>query len=151
MEGLGTDLTRKAVKAQWYVRHGHFAYGKVLSVCPLGWRYDERLGTKVVKTAVDCCFFPVYEVENGITTITYDPEERGKHVPVAQWLGMMGKSKHLLIPEHADVLHAFEEEVERRWKRLKAMHEHLYFNTINIEGRYCGILHHRRLYKLRGL
>ncbi|MBI4284513.1 MAG: pyruvate synthase [Chloroflexi bacterium] len=124
VEGLGTDLTRKAAKAQWYVRHGSFVYGKVLSVCPLSWRYDERLGTKVVKAAADCCFFPVYEVENGKTTITYDPEERQKRIPASDWLGMMGKSKHLLKPENAEVLLAFEKEVERRWRRLKAMHEH---------------------------
>ncbi|MBI4267906.1 MAG: pyruvate synthase [Chloroflexi bacterium] len=124
VEGLGTDLTRKAAKAKWYARHGQFAYGKVLSVCPLSWRYEERLGSKVAKAAVDCCFFPVYEVENGITTITYDPDERGKRIPVSHWLGMMGKSKHLLTPEHANVLQAFEQEVERRWQRLKAMHAH---------------------------
>jgi len=124
VEGLGTDLTRKAAKAQWHVRQGHFVYGKVLSVCPLSWRYDERLGTEVAKAAVDCCFFPVYEVENHKTTISYDPEQRQKRIPVTQWLGMMGKSKHLLGPEYAGVLKAFEDEVERRWRRLKAMHEH---------------------------
>ena len=124
VEGLGTDLVRKAAKAQWYTRHGGFAYGKVLSVCPLSWRYDERLGTKVVKAAVDCCFFPVYEVEQGVTTINYDPEERGKRIAVSQWLGMMGKTRHLLKPEHAESLHAFEREVERRWRRLIAMHQH---------------------------
>lgn len=124
VEGLGTDLRHKAAKAQWYTRHGSFAYGKVLSVCPLSWRYNERLGTRVVKAAVDCCFFPVYEVERGITTVTYDPEQRGKRIPLSNWLGMMGKSKHLLKPEYTDTLHTLEEEVERRWKRLKAMHEH---------------------------
>ena len=124
VEGLGTDLVKKGAKAQWYTRQGSFVYGKVLSVCPLSWRYDERLGTKVVKTAVDCCFFPVYEVEKGITTINYDPEPQGKRTPVSQWLGMMGKSKHLLKPEYAPTLQAFEQEVERRWRRLKAMHEH---------------------------
>jgi pyruvate ferredoxin oxidoreductase alpha subunit len=124
VEGLGTDLVRKGAKAQWYARHKGFVFGKVLSACPLSWRYDERLGTKVVKAAVDCCFFPVYEVENGITTISYDPEEQGKRIPVAQWLGMMGKSRHLLQPEHAESLQSFEKEVERRWRRLKAMHEH---------------------------
>ncbi|MDP2744057.1 MAG: thiamine pyrophosphate-dependent enzyme, partial [Dehalococcoidia bacterium] len=124
VEGLGTDLVRKAAKAQFYTRQGGFAYGKVLSVCPLSWRYDERMGTKVAKAAVDCCFFPVYEVEKGKTTINYDPEERGKRTPASQWLGMMGKSKHLVKPEHAATLDAFEKEVERRWRRLKAMHEH---------------------------
>ena len=124
VEGLGTDLVRKAAKAQWYTRHGGFVYGKVLSVCPLSWRYDEKLGTKVVKAAVDCCFFPVYEVEQGITPINYDPEERGKRTPASQWLGMMGKTRHLLKTEHAETLRAFEKEVQRRWRRLKAMHEH---------------------------
>ncbi|GFP38127.1 pyruvate ferredoxin oxidoreductase alpha subunit, partial [Candidatus Hakubella thermalkaliphila] len=121
---MGTDLVRKGAKAQWYVRNGGFVYGKVLSVCPLSWRYEERLGTEVVQAAVDCCFFPIYEVERGITTINYDPEERGKRIPAAEWLKMMGKTRHLTRPEHADILAAFEAEVERRWRRLKAMHEH---------------------------
>ncbi len=124
VEGLGTDLVRKAAKAQWYARHGNFVYGKVLSVCPLSWRYEERLGTKVVKAAVDCCFFPVYEIENGHTAITYDPEERGKNIPISQWLGMMGKTRHLLKPEYAATLQTLETEIQRRWRRLKAMHEH---------------------------
>ena len=124
VEGLGTDLVRKAAKAQWYTRHGGFVYGKVLSVCPLSWRYEERLGTKVAKAAVDCCFFPVYEVEQGKTTITYNPEARGKRIPISEWLGMLGKSKHMLNPEYSDTLHTLEKEVERRWLRLKAMHDH---------------------------
>ncbi len=124
VEGLGTDIVRKAAKAQWYARHGHFAYGKFLSVCPLSWRYDERMGTKVVKAAVDCCFFPVYEVERGKTTITYNPEEKGKRAPAAEWLSLMGKTRHLTMPEHAATLKAFEDEVQRRWLRLKAMHDH---------------------------
>jgi len=123
VEGLKTDLIRKAAKAQWYTRHGGFVYGQFLSVCPLSWRYDERFGTKVVRAAVDCRFYPVYEVENGITTITYDPEQEGKRIRVADWLGMMGKSKHLLKPEYSETLQALEKEVERRWRRLKAMHE----------------------------
>ncbi len=124
VEGLGTDLVRKAAKAQWYSRNGRFVYGKVLSVCPLSWRYEEKYGTKVAKAAVDCCLFPVYEVENGKTTITYDPEARAKRIPLSEWLAMMAKSKHLTRPEHAQTLRDLEQEVERRWRRLKAMHEH---------------------------
>ena len=37
---------------------------------------------------------------------------------------MMGKSKHLLKAKYAATLQASEQEVDRRWKRLKAMHEH---------------------------
>jgi pyruvate ferredoxin oxidoreductase alpha subunit len=124
VEGLATDLPRKAAKAQWYSRHGSFVYGKFLSACPLSWRYEEKLGTGVVRAAVDSCFFPVYEVENGKTAITYDPEDRGKRIPLTQWLGMMSRTSHLLKPEYAETLQSLEKEVERRWRRLKAMHEH---------------------------
>lgn len=124
VEGLGMDLVKKAAKAQWHVRKGHFVYGRVLSVCTLGWRSDEELGSKVVKAAVDCCFWPVYEIENGITTLTYNPEEKGTRIPVKDWLSMMGKTKHLLKPENAECLKEFEKEVNRRWERLKARAAH---------------------------
>jgi pyruvate ferredoxin oxidoreductase alpha subunit len=124
VEGFKRDLTEKGAKAQWYAKNEGFVYGKLLSACPLSWRYQEQLGTKVVHAAVDCCFFPLYEIEHGITKLNYDPEAGGKRVPAAEWLGMMGKTRHLTQPEHKDVLEAFEAEVERRWRRLKAMHEH---------------------------
>lgn len=123
VEGLGTDLMRKGAKSQWHVRHGNFVYGRVLSTCTLSWRSDEELGAKLVQAAADCCFWPVYEVEHGKTTINYDPEEKGRRIPIKDWLGMMGKTKHLLKPESADVLAELEHEIERRWVRLKAKHE----------------------------
>jgi pyruvate ferredoxin oxidoreductase alpha subunit len=36
----------------------------------------------------------------------------------------MGKTQHLLSPENAEHLQAVEAEVDRRWRRLKLMHEH---------------------------
>jgi pyruvate ferredoxin oxidoreductase alpha subunit len=123
IEGLGRDLAEKGAKAQWYAKNEGFVYGKYLSACPLSWRYPERLGTKVVRAATDCCFFPIYEIEHGITKINYDPEAENKRVPASEWLGMMGKTRHLLEPENAGILEVFEAEVERRWRRLKAMHE----------------------------
>ncbi|UCH34681.1 MAG: pyruvate synthase [Armatimonadota bacterium] len=124
VEGLGRDLTEKGAKAQWYARNEGFVYGKFLSACPLSWRYPERLGTKVIHAAVDCCFFPVYEIERGSTKINYDPEADDKRIPASEWLGMMGKTRHLVQPEHKETLERFEAEVERRWRRLRAMHEH---------------------------
>lgn len=124
VEGPTNDLIKKAAKAQWYARHGMLAYGKVLSDCPLSWRHEDNTGTRVVQAAVDSCFFPMYEIERGITTITYDPEARGKKIPVSDWLNMMGKTRHLTKPENKAILDGFQEEVERRWARLKAKHEH---------------------------
>ncbi|HLT57948.1 MAG TPA: thiamine pyrophosphate-dependent enzyme [Limnochordales bacterium] len=124
VEAFPQDLMRKAAKAQWYAKNEGLAYGKVLIACPLNWRSEERLGTEIVEAAVNSCFFPLYEVERGKTTITYNPEDRGKRIPVEEWLKMMGKTRHLLRPENKAVLEEFAAEVERRWQRLKAKHEH---------------------------
>jgi pyruvate ferredoxin oxidoreductase alpha subunit len=98
-------------------------FGKILSDCPLNWKHPDHTGQAVVQAAVDCNFFPLYEVEKGITTLNYDPEAKGKKVPAADWLTLMGKTKHLLKPKFESVLKEFEIEVERRWKRIKAMSE----------------------------
>lgn len=123
VEGFGTDLIKKGARAQWHTKQGHFVYGKVLSVCTLSWRIEEQLGTKLLQSAVDSCFWPIYEIENGKTKLNYDPEEKGKRIPVRDWLGMMGKTKHLQKPENAACLKEIEDEVERRWTRLKAMND----------------------------
>lgn len=68
-------------------------------------------------------FFPLYEVEQGETNITYDPEAKKKQVPLSEWLKYMGKSRHLLKEENKEMLGEFEKEVERRWSILKAKHE----------------------------
>jgi len=120
------DLLRKAAKAQWYAQNVGLVYGKILITCPLNWLSEDRDGQTIISKAVDCCFFPLYEIEKGITTITYDPEEKGKRIPAIEWLKMMGKTRHLSKPEHAGILQAFEDEIERRWRRLKARHESPY-------------------------
>jgi pyruvate ferredoxin oxidoreductase alpha subunit len=63
-------------------------------------------------------------VERGKTRITYDPEAVGRRIPLEEYLGMMGKTRHLLSDKNRDILKADEEEVERRWQKLKVMHEH---------------------------
>jgi pyruvate ferredoxin oxidoreductase alpha subunit len=124
IEGLGTDLVEKAAKAQHFAQNEGLAYGKILVSCPLNWGSEERQGYEILKRAADCCFFPLYEIQHGLTTLNYDPEKEGRKLPVSAWLELMGKSQHLLRPEHAEALAEFQQEVDRRWKRLKAMAEH---------------------------
>ncbi len=124
VEAFPNDILRKAAKAQWYARNAGTVYGKILITCPLNWKTNDRIGLDVVQAAVDCCFFPLYEVEMGKTHIGYDPDEAGRRIPVRDWLGLMGKTKHLLRAEHEAELCSLEAEVERRWQRLKAMHAH---------------------------
>ncbi|HEY6030191.1 MAG TPA: thiamine pyrophosphate-dependent enzyme, partial [Gaiellaceae bacterium] len=123
VEAYPDDLIAKAAKAQWYSHHEGMAYGKLLISCPLNWKTDDRAGTDIVEGAVDSCFFPLYEIERGHTTITFDPEAVGRRIPVGQWLASMGKTKHLAKPEFEAELQSIEIETERRWLRLKALHE----------------------------
>jgi pyruvate ferredoxin oxidoreductase alpha subunit len=116
------DMVRKAAKAQKLSDEG-LVFGKLISMCPLAWRTEERISVPIIQAAVDSCFFPLYEIERGITTINYDPEEKGKKVPVTEWIKQMGKTKHMLKPDCKEVLDAFQAEVDRRWLRLKEMHK----------------------------
>ena len=124
VEGFPDDLMAKAAKAQWYAKHQGMAYGKILISCPLNWKTEDRVGVDIVQAAVDSCFFPLYEIEGGITRITYNPEPIGRRVPVAEWLKLMGKTKHLLKPANEATLASIEAEVDRRWQRLKVKDEH---------------------------
>jgi len=123
-EGYPEDLMRKAAKAQWYAKREGMVYGKILSYCPLNWRTPDDGAEVVLQAAIDSCFFPLYEIEHGHTVLTYDPEQNGRRRPVADWLGSMGKTRHLLKPGNKETLEGVQHEVDRRWQRIKAMHEH---------------------------
>jgi pyruvate ferredoxin oxidoreductase alpha subunit len=119
-EGYPEDLMRKAAKAQWYAKNEGMVYGRILSFCPLHWRTADDAAQPVLQAAIDCCFFPLYEVERGKTAITYDPDAAGRRRPVAQWLKLMGKTAALAEQEVNEI----QAETDRRWSRLKALHEH---------------------------
>ncbi|MEP0765617.1 MAG: pyruvate synthase [Fimbriimonadia bacterium] len=118
------DAIRKARKAQQMVRDGNFVFAKSFSACPLNWVTPDWSGPQIVQKALDSCFFPLLEIENGITKLNYDPEALGKKIPVDQLFGEMGKAGVYLRGEnHAQEIADLQAEVDRRWRRLKAMHE----------------------------
>ncbi|ETI68943.1 thiamine pyrophosphate-dependent enzyme [Neobacillus vireti] len=125
-EAFDRDLLKKAAKAGWYAKNEGLVYGKILITCPLNWKSKDELGQTIVEAAVNSNFFPLYEVERGITTITYDPEAKNKRLAVTEWLKLMGKTKHMLKEDSQAMLQMFDDEVERRWNRLKAKHESPY-------------------------
>lgn len=120
-EAFPEDLVKKGAKAHWYAKHVGPVYGKILIACPLNWKSADKDGTNVVKAATDSCFFPIYEIEQGITKITYNPEDKNKKIDIEEWLKYMGKTTHLLKPENSHMLEAMRHEIERRWERIKAM------------------------------
>lgn len=108
-----------ARKAAKYAMHEGTAYVKAISSCPLNWNDRPQTGRRVISAAVDCCYFPLYEVECSITKLNYNPQEKGRKIPVKDWLGMMGRTKHLVKEEYAAVVESLQAETDRRFERLK--------------------------------
>jgi len=124
-ESHALDMIRKARKAQATVRAGGFAFVKTLSVCPLNWGMEEHVGPSAVEAAVNACLHPLYEIEHGVTTITVDPEKSNKKIPITDAMKKMGGLfSHISRPEYAELAADIQQEVDRRWARLRAMSEH---------------------------
>ncbi len=123
-ESEPNDFIKKAAKAQYYAKNYGTAYIKCLSACPLNWGDKPNTERKVISSAVNSCYFPLYEVERGRTTLFFDPEAKNKKIPVADFLKMMGRTKHLCEEKHGEILELIQQEVDLRWKRLKALSDH---------------------------
>ncbi len=118
-ESNPTDFMKKAAKAAYYAKTKGTAYVKAISACPLNWNDKPATERKVIEAAVNCCYFPLYEVEQGVTRLSYDPEKTGKKIPVIDWLSMMGRTKHLQKEEYAEVVSLMQQEIDRRFGELK--------------------------------
>lgn len=114
------DFIKKASKAKAYSQESGMSYLRALSACPLNWSDKPNLERKVIGAGVDCCYFPLYEIENGITNINYNPEDKNKKINVLEWLSMMGRTKHLKDKKYKYIVDEIQGEIDRRWERLKA-------------------------------
>ncbi len=118
-ESNPTDFIKKAAKAAYYAKTTGTAYVKAISACPLNWNDKPATERKVIEAAVNSCYFPLYEVEQGITRLSYDPEKTGKKIPVIDWLSMMGRTKHLQNEEYKEVTERMQKEIDARFYELK--------------------------------
>ncbi|MCR4850476.1 MAG: pyruvate ferredoxin oxidoreductase [Lachnospiraceae bacterium] len=87
----------------------------ILAPCPRGWRYDMADIMKICQLAVDTCYWPLFEVENGTWRLTYEPK---KKLPIEDFLKEQGRFKHLFKPGNEDLIVQFQEEVDRRWEDI---------------------------------
>lgn len=106
------DLSNKVRKAL-SIQGSSFI--NVLVPCPLGWSYPSAKTIEQSKLAVETCFWPLYECENGIYKINYTPKEKK---PVVEWLKTQDRFRHLFRPGNETILEAFQKEVDKRWERL---------------------------------
>ncbi len=67
------------------------------------------------RLAVDTCCWPLYEIENGVTKITFKPKEKKA---VEEFLKPQGRFKHLFKPDNEWMLKKIQEDTDREWERL---------------------------------
>lgn len=106
------DLHQKAHKAI-YTEGPCFL--NILSPCPRGWEYPMEKLPDIVRAAVDTCVWPLYEVENGVWRLTYMPK---KKLPVAEFLRLQGRFKHMFKPGNEWMLEEAQAWVDSKWDRL---------------------------------
>ena len=95
------------------------SYMGIIAPCNRGWRSQNNDAILLARLAAETCFWPLYEVENGKWSINYDPKDKKK--PVAEWLKLQGRFKHLFAPGNEWMLEQFQKQVDEDWESLKKM------------------------------
>ena len=109
------DIHEKAEKAIYTEGPCFIA---TLSPCPRGWGYPPEMLMEISKLAVDTCFWPLYEVKDGVYTITYKP---AKKLPVEEFLKPQKRFKHMFKEGNEWMIKQFQEEVDKKWEYLLTM------------------------------
>jgi pyruvate ferredoxin oxidoreductase beta subunit len=105
-----------AVKARRAAAAEGPSFLNVLTDCPVGWGHEPRLTAEILRSAVETCFWPLYEVVDGRYRLTYEPAAK---LPVEQWLRPQARFKHLFLPGREDVLARIQRRVDEEWARLR--------------------------------
>lgn len=111
-----SDLIMKVQKA---IAIGGPTFINIISPCIPGWKIKSDETIKLAKLAVQTCFWPLYEVENGKYKLNYDPGESKK--PIEEWIKTQGRFKHLLLPENRLLLEKLQKHVDQEWEKLKKL------------------------------
>ncbi|MBI5057490.1 MAG: pyruvate ferredoxin oxidoreductase [Nitrospirae bacterium] len=88
----------------------------VISPCNRGWRTRTDDQMTLCKIAVDTCYWPLYEIENGVLKINVKPKEKK---PITDFLKPQGRFKHLFAPENEWMLKKIQEDIDSEWELLQ--------------------------------
>jgi len=96
------------------------AFLNVMAPCPRGWGYPTEDLMKINKLAVETCYWPLYEVVNGVYHITYKP---AKKLPIEEFLKPQKRFKHMFAPGNEWMIQEFQRIVDERWDELLKLEE----------------------------
>ena len=85
--------------------------------CPTGWSYSAKDTVKIGRMMVDCCIFPLYEIEEGRVNLTgrsLSIAKTGRKKPVDEYIGSQGRFKKITREQVAD----FQKTVDYKWSIL---------------------------------
>lgn len=91
------------------------AFMNIIAPCHRGWRYEMPETIEIARMAVDTCFWPLFEVENGKWKLNYRPKEK---LPMRDWLQKQGRFRHLFRPENEHIIEELQAAVDKRWDDL---------------------------------
>ncbi len=106
------DLTTKVQKA---LSKDGPSFINILAPCRLGWGCAPEHTTQIGRIAADTCFWPLYEVEEGVYKLTYKPKEKK---PIVELLKLQDRFKHLFKKENEALLTEIQEDIDKKWNRL---------------------------------
>ncbi|MEW6674482.1 MAG: thiamine pyrophosphate-dependent enzyme [Nitrospirota bacterium] len=106
------DLMKKVRKA---LEINGPKFMNILSPCNRGWRSRTDDAIMLSRLAVETCYWPLYEVEDGVARITFKPKEKK---PIVDFLKPQGRFKHLFNPENKWIIKKFQEMVDKEWELL---------------------------------
>ena len=87
----------------------------VFTPCNRGWRTKTDDAILLSRLAVETCFWPLYEIENGVTRITFKPREKK---PIIDFLKQQGRFKHLFEPGKEKLLEQIQQTIDANWEKL---------------------------------
>ena len=102
------DELGAAIPERWYIAEVTTADGQRVG-------FGLHADLELAKLAVETCFWPLYEVENGVYKLTYKPKEKK---PLTDWITPQGRFRHLKSPNNKHIIDELQAEVDKRWEEL---------------------------------
>ncbi len=107
--GYMKDLQKKVKKALG-IKGPKFLL--IQAPCPVAWKFDPSQTIAIARLAVETGMWVLYEIERGKLTINMEPKRK----PVAEYLKMQARFKHLTEKEIAEI----QRRVDEDWNHYKS-------------------------------